>query len=157
LMQNQADFYVGSGPEAARIDSQAIDANQTPPILTVLGATFGSTNFVLKNELKGKDIKDLVSQPLKIGVSGPGSTHLLSFRKFLTDQKINEKDVKWQYVSMEAGNMVPALLSRQIDGFLHSEPTSSIATVNANAFLFMNARRGDFGDWAKLIPANLYD
>ena len=41
--------------------------------------------------------------------------------------------------------MVPALLTGQIDGFLHSEPTTTLAIVNKAGHLFMQAARGDMG------------
>ena len=41
--------------------------------------------------------------------------------------------------------MVPALLTGQIDGFLHSEPTTTLAIVNNAGHLFMQAARGDMG------------
>jgi ABC-type nitrate/sulfonate/bicarbonate transport system substrate-binding protein len=41
--------------------------------------------------------------------------------------------------------MVPALLTGQIDGFLHSEPTTTLAIVNRAGHLFMQAAHGDMG------------
>ena len=41
--------------------------------------------------------------------------------------------------------MLPALLTGQIDGFLHSEPTTTLAIVNNAGHLFMQAARGDMG------------
>ena len=46
---------------------------------------------------------------------------------------------------MESANMLPALLTGQIDGFLHSEPTPTLAIVNKAGHLFMQAGRGDMG------------
>src|SRR5271154_4580613 len=46
---------------------------------------------------------------------------------------------------IESSNMVPALLTGQIDGFLHSEPTTTLAIVNKAGHLFMQAARGDMG------------
>src|SRR5262249_57890142 len=43
------------------------------------------------------------------------------------------------------GNMLPALLTGQIDGFLHSEPTTTLAIVNKAGHLFMQAARGEMG------------
>ena len=41
--------------------------------------------------------------------------------------------------------MVPALLTGQLDGFLHSEPTTTLAIVNKSGHLFMQAAHGDMG------------
>jgi ABC-type nitrate/sulfonate/bicarbonate transport system substrate-binding protein len=41
--------------------------------------------------------------------------------------------------------MISALLTNQIDGFLHSEPTTTLAIVNKAGHLFMQAARGDMG------------
>ena len=41
--------------------------------------------------------------------------------------------------------MLPALLTGQIDGFLHSEPTTTLAIVNNAGHLFMQAAHGDMG------------
>jgi sulfonate transport system substrate-binding protein len=41
--------------------------------------------------------------------------------------------------------MLPALLTGQIDGLLHSEPTPTLAIVNKSGHLFMQAARGDMG------------
>jgi ABC-type nitrate/sulfonate/bicarbonate transport system substrate-binding protein len=48
-------------------------------------------------------------------------------------------------MGIDASNMVPALLTGQIDGFLHSEPTTTLAIVNKAGHLFMQAGRGDMG------------
>ena len=51
----------------------------------------------------------------------------------------------WRFVSVDAGNMISALITDQIDGFLHSEPTTTLAIVNNAGHLFMQAARGDMG------------
>jgi ABC-type nitrate/sulfonate/bicarbonate transport system substrate-binding protein len=56
-------------------------------------------------------------------------------------------------MGIEASNMMPALLTGQLDGFLHSEPTTTLALVNKAGHLFMQAARGDMG--ANPPPATL--
>jgi ABC-type nitrate/sulfonate/bicarbonate transport system substrate-binding protein len=41
--------------------------------------------------------------------------------------------------------MITALITDQFDGFLHSEPTTTLAIVNKAGHLFMQAARGDMG------------
>ena len=59
-------------------------------------------------------------------------------------------DIELTFVSggrlrIDGGNMLPALLTGQIDGFLHSEPTTTLAIMNNAGHLFMQAARGDMG------------
>ena len=82
----------------------------------------------------------------RIAVSSLSSVHLAFFRGYLlAEKKLDLKAIPWRIMGMEASNMVPALLTGQIDGFLHSEPTTTLAIVNKAGHLFMQAARGDMG------------
>ena len=48
--------------------------------------------------------------------------------------------------------MVPALTTGQIDGFLHSEPATSLPVKGGVGYILMASRRGDMGDKARLVP-----
>ena len=63
----------------------------------------------------------------------------------LVEKRVDLDKVPWRFVSVDAGNMITALMTDQIDGFLHSEPTTTLAIVNNAGHLFMQAARGDMG------------
>ena len=91
-------------------------------------------------------IDELFNQPLRIAVSSLSSVHLAFFRGYLlTEKKIALPSIGWRFLGIQAANMVPALWTGQIDGFLHSEPTTTLAIVNNSGHLFMQAARGDMG------------
>jgi ABC-type nitrate/sulfonate/bicarbonate transport system substrate-binding protein len=101
---------------------------------------------VLSNKLQPKTIDDILNKPLRIAVSSLSSVHLAFFRGYLiTEKKIALPNIGWRFLGIQAANMVPALLTGQIDGFLHSEPTTTLAIVNNAGHLFMQAARGDMG------------
>lgn len=87
-----------------------------------------------------------MTKPLKIAVSSPSSVHLAFFSGYLRiEKKTDVASVPWKCLAMEAGNILPALTTNQIDGFLHSEPTSTLAVVHNIGRIFMHGARGDMG------------
>jgi ABC-type nitrate/sulfonate/bicarbonate transport system substrate-binding protein len=123
-----------------------IENGGSPPLAVVSGANPGHTSLVLSNKLQPKTVDELFNQPLRVAVSSLSSVHLAFFRGYLiTEKKLDLKAISWRMMGMEAANMVPALLTGQIDGFLHSEPTTTLAIVNKAGHLFMQAARGDMG------------
>ena len=79
-------------------------------------------------------------------MSSLSSVHRAFLRGYLrVEKKIELDKVPWRFVSVDAGNMITALITDQIDGFLHSEPTTTLAIVNKAGHLFMQAARGDMG------------
>jgi ABC-type nitrate/sulfonate/bicarbonate transport system substrate-binding protein len=146
LWRGNLDFYMGGAPEVPRLNSRLIEAGNPPPLAVVSGANPGHTSLVLSNKLQPKTIDDILNQPLRIAVSSLSSVHLAFFRGYLiTEKKIELKSIAWKFLGIEGSNMVPALLTGQIDGFLHSEPTTTLAIVNNAGHLFMQAARGDMG------------
>jgi ABC-type nitrate/sulfonate/bicarbonate transport system substrate-binding protein len=152
LIRGELDVYMGAGAEVARFNSQAVTAGQKPPLGVVQGGTAGVTTLVLRRDVQAKTIDELKGKSLRIAVSSPSSIHLALFRYFLLERGLRTEDLGWQFVSTEAGNMVPALVSGQIEGFLHSEPTTTLAVVNNAGWVFLNARRGDMGEKARIVP-----
>ncbi len=153
LIKGDLDVYIGAGAEVPRANSAALAKGQNPPLIVLDGATAGVTTLVLRNDLQAKSIDELKGKPLKIGVSSPSSIHLALFRGFLLDEtKYTTESLGWQYVKVSGGDMVTALKTKQIDGFMHSEPTTSLAVKNDVGYVFMNARRGDMGKKAKILP-----
>ncbi len=128
VMSRDLDFYIGTVSDIARLNSQAIDAKQKP-ILTVfaVGAP-GATHLVVKKGLEYKSVADL--KGLRIGVTSPGSTHIITFRHYLGDQGTSLEGLAVKLVTLSGDDMPAALLSGQIDAFLHSQPTPSIAVAN---------------------------
>jgi ABC-type nitrate/sulfonate/bicarbonate transport system substrate-binding protein len=146
LWRGNLDFYMGGAPEIPRLNSRMIEAGGSPPLAVVSGANPGHTSLVLANKLQPKAIDELFNQPLRIAVSSLSSVHLAFFRGYLlAEKKLDLKAIAWRFMGIEGGNMVPALLTGQLDGFLHSEPTTTLAIVNKAGHLFMQAGRGDMG------------
>jgi len=146
LWRGNLEFYMGGAPEVPRLNSRLIEAGSPPPLAVVNGANPGHTSLVLSNKLQPKTIDDILNQPLRIAVSSLSSVHLAFFRGYLiTEKKMELKSIAWKFLGIEGSNMVPALLTGQIDGFLHSEPTTTLAIVNGAGHLFMQAARGDMG------------
>jgi NitT/TauT family transport system substrate-binding protein len=146
LWRGNLDFYMGGAPEVPRLISRIIENGGAPPLAVVSGANPGHTSLVLGNKLQPRGIDEILKQPLRIAVSSLSSVHLAFFRGYLiTEKKLDLKAIGWRFMGIEASNMVPALLTGQIDGFLHSEPTTTLAIFNKAGHLFMQAARGDMG------------
>jgi ABC-type nitrate/sulfonate/bicarbonate transport system substrate-binding protein len=146
LWRGNLDFYMGGAPEVPRLNSRLIESGSPPPLAVVSGANPGHTSLVLSNKLQPKAIGELLNQPLRIAVSSLSSVHLAFFRGYLlNERKVELKSIPWRFMGIEAANMLPALLTGQIDGFLHSEPTTTLAIINKAGHLFLQAARGDMG------------
>src|SRR3984885_15340511 len=146
LWRGNLDFYMGGAPEVPRLNSRLIESGSPPPLAVVSGANPGHTSLVLSNKLQPKTIDEILTQPLRIAVSSLSSVHLAFFRGYLlTEKKLDLQSIPWRFMGIDGSNMVPALLTGQIDGFLHSEPTTTLAIVNKAGHLFMQAARGDMG------------
>src|SRR3954468_11479471 len=146
LWRGNLDFYMGGAPEVPRLNSRLIESGGQPALAVVSGANPGHTSLVLSNKLQPKVIDEILKQPLRIAVSSLSSVHLAFFRGYLrTEKKLELDAIAWRFLGMDGGNMLPALLTGQIDGFLHSEPTTTLAIANNAGHLFMQAARGDMG------------
>ena len=146
LWRGRLDFYMGGAPEVPRLNSRLIEGGRPAPLAVVSGANPGHTSLVLSTKLQPKVIDEILQQPLRIAVSSLSSVHLAFFRGYLrTEKKLELDGIKWRFMGIEAANMLPALLTGQIDGFLHSEPTTTLAILNKSGHLFMQAARGDMG------------
>jgi ABC-type nitrate/sulfonate/bicarbonate transport system substrate-binding protein len=146
LWRGRLDFYMGGAPEVPRLNSRLIEGGRPAPLAVVSGANPGHTSLVLSSKLQPKVIDEILQQPLRIAVSSLSSVHLAFFRGYLRTEKRLELDaIKWRFMGIEAANILPALLTGQIDGFLHSEPTTTLAIVNKSGHLLMQAAHGDMG------------
>jgi NitT/TauT family transport system substrate-binding protein len=146
LWRGNLDFYMGGAPEVPRLNSRLIERGRPAPLAVVSGANPGHTSLVLSNRLQPKSIDEILKQPLRMAVSSLSSVHLAFFRGYLlTEKKLELKAIPWRFMGIDGSNMVPALLTAQIDGFLHSEPTTTLAIVNKAGHLFLQAARGDMG------------
>src|SRR3954471_11524456 len=146
LWRGNLEFYMGGAPEVPRLNSRLVESGKPAPLAVVSGANPGHTSLVLSNKLQPKSIDEILKQPLRIAVSSLSSVHLAFFRGYLRTEKMLELDaISWKFLGIDAGSMLPALLTGQIDGFLHSEPTTTLAIVNNAGHLFMQAARGDMG------------
>jgi ABC-type nitrate/sulfonate/bicarbonate transport system substrate-binding protein len=146
LWRGNLDFYMGGAPEIPRLNSRFIENGGTAPLAVVSGTNPGHTSLVIANKLRPKVIDDLLDQRLRIAVSSLSSVHRAFLRGYLlVEKKVDLDKLPWRFVSVDAGNMISALITEQIDGFLHSEPTTTLAIVNKAGHLFMQAARGDMG------------
>src|SRR5499427_5698220 len=146
LWRGNLDFYMGGAPEVPRLNSRLVESGGPPALAVVSGANRGHTSLVLSNKLQPGSVDEILNKPLRIAVSSLSSVHLAFFRGYLiTEKKLDLKSIAWRFMGIDASNMVPALLTGQLDGFLHSEPTTTLAIVNKAGHLFMQAARGDMG------------
>ena len=146
LWRGRLDFYMGGAPEVPRLNSRLVEAGSPPPLAIISGSSPGHTSLVLATKIKADTLEALFDKPLKIGVSSLSSVHLAFFRGYLkSERQLDPNSIKWRFIGLEAGNMLPALVTGQLDGFLHSEPTTTLAMLNGAGTLFANAARGDFG------------
>jgi len=146
LWRGNLDFYLGGGRVIPSINSRLMESGSGAPLAVVSGTNPGHTSLVLSNKLHPKTLEELLDQKVRIAVSSPSSVHRTFLRGYLKLEKNIELDnVPWRFVSVEGGTMIPALLTDQIDGFLHSEPTTTLAMANNAGHLFMQAARGDMG------------
>jgi len=146
LWRGNLDFYMGDAPEIPRLNSRIIENGGVAPLAVVSGTNPGHTALVLSNKLRPTSIDELFRQRITIAVSSLSSVHRAYLRGYLKQEKRTDLDsLPWRFVGIDGGNMIPALLTRQIDAFLHSEPTTTLAIVNKAGHLFMHAARGDMG------------
>jgi ABC-type nitrate/sulfonate/bicarbonate transport system substrate-binding protein len=152
LMRGGIDFYLGASGEVAHADSRYVEAGKPAPIALIEGGIAGGSFFVMRNDFKGKMLDDLRGQNLRIGISNPSSYHLILLRAYLRERGMSTDDLGWRFLTVGGPEMLPAMVSRQLDGFLHDALTTTLA-LRANAgFLFMSSDRGDMGARAKLLP-----
>jgi len=147
LWRGNLDFWMAGAPEAVRLNSRVIESGDKPPLVVLSGTNPGHTCLVLSDRIeKPASVDELLQKPMRIAVSSPSSVHLAFFRGFLRTEKGLDLDkIAWKFLPIEAGNMLPALQTDQIDGLLHSEPTPTLAIMNKIGYLYMHGARGDMG------------
>jgi len=147
LWRGNLDFWLAGAPEAVRLNSRVMESGGKPPLVVLSGTNPGHTCLVLSNKIeKPASVDELLQKPMRIAVSSPSSVHLAFFRGFLrTEKKMDLDKIAWKFLPIDAGNMLPALQTDQIDGLLHSEPTPTLAIINKIGYLYMHGARGDMG------------
>ncbi|MCO5731599.1 ABC transporter substrate-binding protein [Rhizobium sp. SSA_523] len=145
LMRGDFDVYYGPMTEMARLNAVAVEQKAKPPLVAVALGTPGATHLVLANDITFDSPESLRGKT--IGVSSPGSVHLVMFRHFLEDKGLTTEGLKMNIVRIGGSDMVPALLTKQIDGFLHSQPTPAIAVAKgAGKIALAPAQMGEAGE-----------
>lgn len=152
LMQGSTDFYLGASGEVAHANSRYLEAGKTLPIALIEGGVSSGSFFVLRNDLSGKSLDELRKMKLRIGLSNPSSYHLILFRAFLRTKNLTTQDFNWRFLTIGGPEMLPALVSHQLDGFMHDALTTTLALQAHAGFEFMSSNRGDFGQDAKQLP-----
>jgi ABC-type nitrate/sulfonate/bicarbonate transport system substrate-binding protein len=89
---------------------------------------------------------------LRIGLSNPSSYHLILFRAFLRSRGQTTDDFQWRFLTIGGPEMLPAMVSHQLDGFMHDALTATLALRAKAGFVFMSNDRGDMGPEAKSLP-----
>ena len=152
LMRGGLDFYLGASGEVAHADSRYVEAGKAPPIALIEGGIAGGSFLVMQNALQGQTLDQLRGQKLRIGISNPSSYHLILLRAFLRDHGMTTDDFKWQFLTIGGPEMLPAMVSHQLDGFMHDALTTTLALRSKIGYVFMSSDRGDMGEQAKLLP-----
>jgi ABC-type nitrate/sulfonate/bicarbonate transport system substrate-binding protein len=152
LLRGGLDFYLGASGEVAHANSRYVEAGKPPPLALVEGGISGGSFFVLRDDLKGKTLDDLRGQNLRIGISNPSSYHLILLRAFLRERGLTTNDLSWRFLTVGGPEMLPAMASHQLDGFLHDALTTTLAQRSQLGFVFMSSDRGDMGPRAKVLP-----
>jgi ABC-type nitrate/sulfonate/bicarbonate transport system substrate-binding protein len=135
----------------AHANSHYLEAGKALLIALAEGG-IASGSFFVSNDLKGRSLDELRAMKLRIDLSNPSSIHLILFRAFLRTRNMTTKDLNWNFLTLGGAEMLPALVTRQLDGFMHDALTTTLA-LQANAgFEFMSSGRGDMGQEAKLVP-----
>lgn len=159
VMQGRMDVYIGVVSDVAKLNSLAKENKQPLPLTIVALGSPGATNLVLKKGLPYNSVEDLKGK--KLGVSSLGSAHLVTFRHFLKEQGTSVEALGLELVKVGGSDMPPALITNQIDGFIHSQPTPAIAMASGEGWLALAPRQmGEAGkspnvgviiraDWAK--------
>src|SRR5665213_215890 len=151
-MRGGLDFFLGASGEVAHADSRYVEAGKPPPIAMIEGGVAGGSFCVMREDLKGKTLDDLRGQPLRVGISNPSSYHLILLRAFMRERGMTAKDLGWQFLTIGGPEMLPAMASHQLDGFLHDALTATLALRAKIGFILLSSDRGDMGERAKLLP-----
>ncbi len=152
LLRGGIDFYIGASGEVAHANSRYLEAGKPVPLALIEGGIAGGSFFVLRNDLRGKALDELRGMKLRIGLSNPSSYHLILFRAFLREHGMTTDDLAWQFLTIGGPEMLPALVSKQLDGFMHDALTTTLAQRAKAGFVFMGSDRGDMGEQAKRLP-----
>ncbi len=162
LLRGDYDIYFGAMSELARLNAVAVEQGAKPPLAAVAVGTPGATHLVVRTDVPFKDVEDLRGKTL--GVSSLGSIHVVMFRHYLASRGLTTEKLGLRLLRVAGGDMPPALLTKQIDGFLHSQPTPSIAvSVGAGRIALAPKDMGEVGqsptsaimvrrDWATKNP-----
>jgi NitT/TauT family transport system substrate-binding protein len=139
LLRGSLDVFIGTPVELTRVNAQAIAQSKEPPLAIVAAGAPNFTNLVLRKGIAYQNFTDL--KGLRLGVSSPGSDHLVNFRHLLSEQGLTTEQLGIRILPLGSSNMLTAITSSQIDGFLHSEPTVSMALVKAQATLAISSKQ----------------
>lgn len=132
LVQGRTDFAFITATSVAALDSAYVAKGEPAPLIAV-AATRNVSNVVVSSKVDYTGLDDL--RGLTIGVSHLTSAHRINFDYYLGQQGTSADKLGIKYVPVSGSDMPAALASGQIDGFIHSEPTTAIAVTKDNAKL----------------------
>lgn len=139
LLAGRIDLAFGVEDEVLRADSEAIKNGTQPPLALVALGVPGITNLVLAGDQPYSTLQDL--KGLRLGVSSLASSHLVNFRYFLAEHGLTTEQLQLKLIAMSGADMPATLAAGQIDGFLHSEPVTSIAVTKVKAKVVLSANQ----------------
>lgn len=152
LETGRTDFAYSSLTAAATYNSQAVAAGKPAPLVVIAAAATGAANLVLAKGVPYNGPQDL--KGLTIGVARITSSYIPVLESYLREQKTSIKDLGIKFVVVTDPNMVPALTSGQIKGFIQNQPTSALAEMNGVGRVVLSL--DDWGKAAKVPILGLF-
>ncbi len=152
LETGRTDFAYSSLTAAATYNSQAVAAGKPPPLVVVAAAATGAANLVLAKGIPYNGPQDL--KGLTLGVARITSSYIPVLESYLREHKTSIKDLGIKFVVVTDPNMVPALTSGQIKGFIQNQPTSALAEMNGVGKVVLSL--DDWGKAAKVPILGLF-
>jgi NitT/TauT family transport system substrate-binding protein len=141
VLRGSLEIYIGTLDEITRVNAQAIAAHRPPPLAAIAAGNPSSSVLVLRQDIPYHALSDLKGKT--IAVSSLGSGHLINFRYLLAQTGLTTDVLNLRLVRISAPDMPSALLTKQIDGFIHSEPTVTTAVIKAHGKIAL--QQSDFG------------
>lgn len=135
LIQGAVDFTLTAAADPITADSSFASQGGSPP-LRIVAAGGNTTNVVLSSKIHYTGLDSL--RGLKLAVTNPTANHRIQFEWYLNQHGTSSRQLGIKLVTVSSADMPAALASGQIDGFVHAEPTTSLAIQKDHARLAFN-------------------
>lgn len=135
LIQGAVDFTLTAAADPITADSSfAAEGGSTP--LRIVAAGGSTTNVVLASKINYTGLDSL--RGLRLAVTDPTANHRIQFEWYLNQHGTSAKKLGITFVTVSSADLPTALANGQIDGFVHAEPTTSLAIRQDHARLAFN-------------------